>query len=139
MTKTLEMQFIQYMNFFERAIGLRAKHCFSYNSTIFFVVNPGLVQKAIGSGAENLKRLSLMLRRKIRVIAAPSSALDAREFVSRLVYPIEIKGFTIEGEEGNILAPRQSRAMIIGRNKTKLVELEGILKEYFGIKKLKVI
>ncbi|MFH0831537.1 MAG: hypothetical protein V1886_01575 [archaeon] len=139
MTRTLEMQFIQYMNFFERAIGLRAKHCFSYNSTIFFVVSPALVPRALGNGAENLKRLSIMLRRKIRIIAAPSSANDAKEFISRLVYPLEINGFTIEGKEGCILAPRQSRAMIIGRNKTKLVELEGVLKEYFGIKKLRVI
>ena len=139
MAKTLEMQFIQYMNFFEKVIGLRTKHCFCFNDTIFFVVNPSLVARALGNGAENLRKLSSILRRKVRIIASPSSVQDAESFVSRLVYPIPIRSFSIEGEEGCIIAPRESKAMIIGRNKVRLNELEGILKEYFGIKKLKVI
>ena len=139
MAITLEMQFIQYMNLFEKVIGLRTKHCFCYNGIIFFVVSPEFVARAIGNGAENIKRLSLILRKKVRIIAAPSSAQDAENFVSRLVYPIQIRGFKIEGEEGCVIVPRQFKAMIIGRNKTKLEELENILKEYFGIKRLKVI
>lgn len=139
MAKTLEMQFIQYMNFFERVIGLRTKHCFCFNDIIFFVVDSGLVARAIGNGAENLRKLSSILRRKVKIIASPSSVQDAESFVSRLVYPIPIRSFSIKGEEGYIIAPRQSKAMIIGRNKARLNELEGILKEYFGIKKLKVI
>lgn len=139
MGKTLEIQFIQYMNFFEKFIGLRTRHCFSFNGTIFFVVNQKLVPRAIGESGSNIKKLAERLRRKVRIIATPSSAEDAGRFVSSLVYPIQIKKFVIEGEEARIIAPREARAMIIGRNKVKLAELENILKEYFGIKRLKVI
>lgn len=139
MGKTIGMQFIQYMNFFEKIIGLRTKHCFCFNGIIFFVVKPSLVGKAIGKNAQNIKRLSSSFRRKVRIIAAPFSQQDAEKFVSNLIYPIQIKSFSIDKEEGCIVAPRQSRAMIIGRNKTKLAELESILKDYFGIKKLRVI
>lgn len=139
MGKTLEIQSIQYMNFFEKLIGLRTRHCFSFNGTIFFVVNPNLVPRAIGESGSNIKKLATRLRRKVRIIATPFSAGDAEKFVSSLVYPIQIKKFVIEGEEASIIAPREARAMIIGRNKVKLGELENILKEYFGIKRLKVI
>lgn len=139
MGKTLEMQFIQYMNFFEKCIGLRTRHCFSFNGTIFFVVNQNLIARAIGENASNIKKLAEKLRRKVRVIAAPNSSEDAAKFVSSLVYPIKISRFVMEGEEASIIAPREARAMIIGRNKVKLAELENILEEYFGIKRLRVI
>lgn len=139
MGKTLEIQFIQYMNFFEKIIGLRTKHCFSFNNTLFFVVTPNCVSRAIGENASNIKRLAEKLRKKVRIIAAPSSAEDAEKFVTSLVYPIKIKRFVVEGNEASIIAPREARAMIIGRNKVKLAELENILKEYFGIKRLKLI
>lgn len=139
MGKTLEMQFIQYMNFFEKLIGMRTKHCFSFNNTIFFVVNPNLVSRAVGENASNIRELTERLRRRVRIIAAPSSTKDAEKFVCSLIYPIKIKRFIAEGEEASIIAPREARAMIIGRNKVKLAELENILKEYFGIKRLKLI
>ncbi len=139
MGKTLEIQFIQYMNFFEKLIGLRTRHCFSFNGIIFFVVNPGFVRRAIGKNASNIKRLTEKLRRRVRIIASPSSTRDAEKFVCSLIYPIQIKRFIIEGNEASIIAPREARAMIIGRNKVKLAELENILKEYFGIKRLRVI
>lgn len=139
MGKTIGMQFIQYMNFFEKCIGLRTRHCFSYNGIIFFVVNPGFVTRAIGRDGINIKELAMRLRRKVRIVAAPSGLRDAEKFVASLVYPIQFKKFSIEGEEACLSASQQSKAMIIGRNKVKLAELENILKEYFNIKKLRLI
>jgi transcription antitermination factor NusA-like protein len=127
------------MNFFEKFIGLRTKHCFSFNGTLFFVVKPNFVAKAIGENGINIRKLALKLRRRIRIIAAPSSIADAEKFVASLVYPVQFKKFSIQGGEACITASQQSRAMIIGRNKTRLAELEKILDEYFNIKKLKLI
>lgn len=139
MGKTIAMQFIQYMNFFEKMIGLRTGHCFCYNDIIFFVVNPSFVARAVGENGLNVKRLATKLRRRVRIIASPDGIKDAEKFVSFIIYPIKFKRFSIDRDEACIIANRQSKAMIIGRNKTRLAELENILKEYFGIKKLRVI
>ena len=47
MPRTLDMQFIRYMNLFTKVSRVRAKHCFSYNNMIIFVVSKFAVAKAI--------------------------------------------------------------------------------------------
>lgn len=139
MTKTLGMQSIQYMNFFERCTGLRSQHCFSYNGMIIFVVNPKFVAKAIGKNGTNIRTLSIRLRRKVKVIGLPKGTEDIERFVSAIVYPVRFKKIALEDKEASISAPPQSKAALIGRNKYRLEELQNILNEYFGIKKVKII
>lgn len=139
MTKTLGMQYIQYMNFFNRCVGVRSQHCFSYNGAIVFVVLPRFVRQAVGEGGNNIRMLSLRLRKRVKIIGAPDGVQDVERFISSIVYPVKFKKATIEGEELVINAPPQSRAALIGRNKFRLEELENILNEYFGIKKLRIM
>lgn len=139
MTKTLCLQFIQYMNFFDRCVEVRSTHCFSYNGTIIFVVNPKFVSRAIGENGANLKKLSLRLRKRVKIIGLPRGAEDIERFVASIVYPVKFKKISLEGKEAIINAPPQSRAALIGRNKCHLKELQNILEEYFGVRKLRVI
>lgn len=133
------MQFIQYMNFFDRHIGVRSTHCFSYNGAIIFVVKPRFVRKSIGENGRNIRLLSLKLRRKVKIIGAPNTVQDVEKFVSSIVYPVKFKKMTVDSDEATINASPQSRASLIGRNKSRLDELQNILDEYFGIKKLKIV
>jgi transcription antitermination factor NusA-like protein len=139
MTKTLGMQYIQYMNFFNKCVGVRSKHCFSYNGTLIFVVMPKFVRQAVGENGNNIRMLSLRLRKRVKIIGAPNGVEEIERFISSIVYPIKFKKATIEGDELIINAPPQSRAALIGRNKFRLEELENILGEYFGVKKLKIM
>jgi NusA-like KH domain protein len=139
MTKTLGMQFIQYMNLFERCIGLRSRHCFSYNGTIIFVVKPRFLAKAIGKNGMNIKTLSARFRKKVKIIGSPDGIEDIEKFVASIVYPVRFKKISLEGEDATINAPPQARAVLIGRNKYRLEELQNILEEYFGIKRLKIV
>jgi NusA-like KH domain protein len=139
MGKTLGMQFIQYMTFFEKLIGLRTVHCFSYNGAINFVIKPKFIARAIGESGLNIKKLSSKLRKKVKIIPAPSGIHDAEKFIATIVHPIKFKKLSIQNKEAIITASPQSRAMLIGRNKVRLEELQNILKEYFGINKLKII
>lgn len=133
------MQFIQYMNFFERCIGLRPKYCFSYNEAIVFVVQPKFVARVIGESGSNVRKLSERLRRRVKIVAGPSSIKDVEKFISSIVYPLKFKKLVVEGDEITIFAPPQSKALLIGRNKIKMNELEDILKGYFNIRKLKIV
>jgi len=139
MGKTIGMQFIQYMAFFEKIIGLRTVHCFSYNNVIIFVVKPRIVARAIGENGFNIKKLASKLKKKIKIVPAPSGIKDAEKFIAAIVYPVKFKKLLIQNREAIITASPQSRAMLIGRNKARLEELQNIMKEYFGINKLKIV
>ena len=139
MAKTIDMQFIQYMSFFERVMGLRTVHCFSYNRNIIFVVQPNFMARAIGEHGNNTKNLSLKLKKRVKIIAEPSGLKDIQKFVSAIVYPVKLNKIIIENDEAVISASPQERAALIGRDKVRLEELRNILEEYFSIKKLRIV
>lgn len=138
MTKTLNMQFIRYANMFNRVTRIRTNHCFEYNNAIVFAVPRKLVSRAIGPNNENLKRLNQVIGRKVKIVAIPNNKEDIENFVSVITYPVKIKA--IEIKEGNAIinAGSQSKAILIGRNKCRLNEMQNVLEQYFGIKKVMI-
>jgi NusA-like KH domain protein len=128
--KTLDMQFIRYLNLFERMTRVRTKNCFSYNNIIIFGVHPALVSRAIGENGKNIRQMSEILGKKIKVIAFPSR--NIYEFICKIIEPIKFKSLEMNNNEVIINAGRQSKAALIGRNKQRLEELSEIIKEYYG-------
>lgn len=148
MIKTLDMQFIRYMNLFGGVARVSAKHCFSYNNTLVFVVPRRAVQRAIGKDNENLRKLSGIVGKRIRVVPEPIGMKDLQYFVSILVSPVQFDKIEVqkigEGKEAEaeavISTPgMESKAMLIGRGRARETELKEILHQYFGIKGLKII
>ena len=139
MTKTFDMQFIRYMNLFGRVSKVSAKHCFSYNNMLVFVVPGYAIERAIGSNNSNLKKLSDILGKRIRVVAEPKGRRDIAGFIRVLVSPIEYQNIEVKEDEVLITAGRESKAMLIGRGRVREQELGDILEQYFGIKSLKII
>jgi NusA-like KH domain protein len=127
--KTLDIHLIRYLNLFEKISKIRTKNCFVYNNTILFSVPSSLISKAIGEQGRNIKRMSELLDKKIKIVGMP---YDAERFISEIVAPVKFKSLAIQGNEIVINAGRQSKAALIGRNKTRLEELNNITKEYFG-------
>jgi len=143
MVKTFDMQFIRYINLFGRVTKITAKHCFLYNNTLVFVVSKNQIEEAIGKNNSNLRKLSEILGKRIRVIAEPHSIKDIKNFVSVLVSPIkfdsiEIVKNNLGNEEVLIKADLEGRSMLIGRNKTRLEELKQIIEEHFNIKNVRI-
>jgi len=132
MIKTIDMQLMRYINLFSKISHVPSKHCFIYNSIIIFVVSKKDVSKAIGQNNINLKKMSSVVNRKIKVVGAPQSLADAERFISTIVHPLEIKSVEIKDNCLIINAGQQNKAMLIGRNKRRLDEMKKIIKEYFG-------
>ena len=120
----LDQQSIQCLTIFAKVAGVRTKDCFTYNNTKIFVVQPRLLPKAIGEKGKNVRKMSTLLRTKVRVI--PST--DLEKFVRDLVQPVKFKKFVIEDHQATIFAGQQAKASLIGRNKVRLNELSEILK-----------
>ncbi|MBS3079014.1 hypothetical protein J4218_02745 [Candidatus Pacearchaeota archaeon] len=138
MIKVLDMQFIRYANLFTQITRVRTNHCFEYNNTIVFVVPKEFVMRAIGNGNMNLERLSSVIGRKVKIISDPRGKEDLENFVSILVKPIRIKGIEVKDNEAIINTNPQSKASLIGKGKARLAEMENVLGQYFGIRKVRI-
>jgi len=138
MVKTLDMQFIRYANLFGRVTRIRTNHCFEYNNTIVFAVPRRFVGQAIGEDNKNLKQLNQIIKKKIKIVPIPSGKEDIENFVSVIISPVKFKAIDVKDGEAIINAATQNKASLIGRNKIRLNEMEGILGQYFGIRKLRV-
>ena len=138
MVKILNMQFIRYANLFSSVTNIRTNHCFEYNNTIVFAVPRKFVGPSIGENNSNLKKLSEILKKKIKIVPIPAGKEDVENFVSVIISPIKFKSIDIKEDGAVINVASQNKASLIGRNKVRLNEMENILGQYFGIRKLRI-
>ena len=138
MIKVLDMKFIRYVNLFSKVTRLSCNHCFEYNNTIIFAVPRELVARAIGPNNMNLQKLSQVIGKRVKIIAVPNGIEDIENFVSIVIMPIKFKSIEIREGEAIITVNMQSKASFIGKDKARLLEMENILGQYFGIKKIRV-
>ena len=140
MAEIIDMQLMRYINLFSRTTRVPTTKCFVYNNQIVFAVPKAKVSVAIGRGAENVKKLNGILRKKIKVVAMP--AIDSNEgigkFVEETVAPIEFNKIEVKENSVVVTAGRQSKAALIGRNRTREKELADVLKNFFHIAKLRI-
>ena len=144
MTKTFDMQFIRYMNLFEKVTRISSSHCFNYNNTLVFVVPRHLVQRAIGKDNSNLKQLSTILEKRIRVLAEPKSMADLNQFFTVLVSPITFEKLDVVTNDGVkelviTTGNRESKAMLIGRDRLREKEMKDALDQHFDIKNIRIM
>ena len=144
MKKIFDMQFIRYINLFGRVTKISAKHCFSYNNMLVYVIQRNQIERAIGKDNINLKRLSKILDKRIRVVAEPNGIEDMQRFISVIISPIQIQGLEVKDKDNNkevaiSAGGRENKAMLIGRQRSREAELKDILEQYFGVKTLKII
>jgi len=131
MANSLDMQDIRYLNLFEKITRVRTRFCFKYNETIIFCVPKRFVPKAIGPDGKNVKQMSELLRKKIKIIPLPSGINHIKPFIESIVSPIVFKNLEIRGNEVVLTAGNQSKAALIGRNKRRFLEMKKIVKDYF--------
>jgi NusA-like KH domain protein len=132
MAGTIDMQHMRYLNLFSKVTRVRTSQCFKYNEIIFFCVPKILVSKAIGEAGKNTKRINQILNKKIKVIASPEGIEDLRTFVKDIVEPVVFKDIQVQDNEVVLNASTQSKAALIGRNKRRLLEMQKIIKNFFG-------
>ena len=140
MAGIIDMQLMRYINLFSKTTKVQTTKVFVYNNQIVFAVPKAKVSMAIGKGAVNIKRMSEILRKKIKVVIMPS--LDDNDgickFVGDVVSPIEFNKIEVKDDAVLITAGRQSKAALIGRGRQREKELADVLKNFFGITKFKI-
>ena len=131
-----DSELIKLITLFESMTGASVKDCIA-DDKLTFIVEENEMGKAIGKGGANIKKLEHALKKRIRVIEFND---DVTKFVRNMAYPsqvAEIKNengiVTIDGKDSN------TRAMLIGRNRQNLIQINDIVKRYFEVKEIKVV
>lgn len=120
----------------ERISGARVKDCFQDEDTVYFIVAPGEIGKAIGKGGVNIKRVQQELNKKIKVVEFREQMQD---FLRNLMYPAAVEEM-VEEEGAIILKDRsaKTKGLLIGRGGKNLRFLNRAVQRFFG-KEVKVI
>lgn len=138
MMKTIDMQDMRHLNLFSKVTNINTNFCVKYNDTIIFCVPKNLLMRAVGENARNIRTLSDIIRKKVRVIPCPRGIQDAKPFIEQIIRPVTFKDMQITNNEIVITAGIMNKAALIGREKRRLLELQKIAKDYFG-KELRII
>ncbi len=144
------MQFMRYINLFERISQIATNDCFVYNNTIYFAVKPAFMSKAVGKNGANVREISETLRKRVRVISMPAiEKFDAgsleeknkilKNFILEVVSPIDFTTLDYTDNIVSISGSREQKAMMIGRDRSKQIELQEVLSRTFGVKELKFV
>ena len=131
--KTIDMQFMRYLNLFEKITKVRTKHCFFYNNQLVFAVEPKKVSKAIGENGKNVKKLSKILKKKIKIVPLPKneSEDEIEKFICKVIDPLQCKYVNVKKDKIVLKADRSNKARLIGRNKKRREELSEITDSLF--------
>lgn len=130
MVKTIDMQEMRYLNLFAQITGVSTHFCFKYNEGIFFCVPKPMVTRTLGEKGRNIRKLSEIIGKKVRVIPVPRDINDAEAFVSLIISPITVRDFNITDTE-IIVGGGKNKAALIGRNKRRLLEMQKIVSDFF--------
>jgi len=103
-----------------------------YNEAIVFCVPMRFVSQAVGEGGRNIRQMSEILRKRIKVIPTPRGIQDAKKFIEAIVSPVKFNELEVAGDEIILTAGSHNKAALIGRNRRRQIEMQGIVKDFFG-------
>jgi len=132
MARTINMQDMRYLNLFSKITHINTGFCFKYNNAIMFGVPRSLIPRSLGKDGENIKKMGQILRKRVRVVAMPQGTKDMKIFIQQIINPVTFKDLELKEDEVILTAGSQSKAALIGRNKRRLLEMQKIVRDFFG-------
>jgi transcription antitermination factor NusA-like protein len=131
MASIIEMGDLMHLKLFESVTKISTRYTFMYNNTLFFCVPEKLLSKAIGKDASNVKKISSISKKRVRILPLPRDDKDIKKFIELIVSPITFSELEIKPNEVVLTAGSQSKAALLGREKRRFKEMEKIVKDYF--------
>lgn len=125
----LDQKLIGYITTFENLTKARVKDIFSVEDVLLFVVQAGEAGKAIGRRGIHIKRLTYLLKKKIKVIEHASSVED---FIKGFLDPLQVDKIEIQ-DSRVVLSVKDSstKGKIIGRNGKNLHLFNDLVQRYY--------
>jgi len=126
------MQDMRYLNLFAKITRVNTRHCLKYNEALIFCIPKNSISRAVGPAGKNVKQMSQILRKRIKIIESPKGIENIKKFISDIVDPVTFKDVEVIDDQVVLTAGSQSKAALLGRNKRRLKEMQKIVENYFG-------
>lgn len=131
MAVTLTAELIGFINTLENISKAKVKDAFiDKNGILVFVINQGEIGKAIGKAGVNIRRLSKLLKKKVKLIEFNENVL---EFVKNCIQPLQA---SITKEDNKVIlesTDTTTKAKLIGRDRQNLIALNELVNRYFKV------
>jgi len=131
MVNTIDMQGLRYLNLFRKITRIQTRYYFLYNEILMFCVPRRNIPQALGKKGENLKKMSDILKRRVRILQIPHGVENAKAFIQSVIAPVTFKEVEITPDEIIVTAGSENKAALLGRNKRRLNEMKEIVKDFF--------
>jgi N utilization substance protein A len=127
---------MKYISLFESLTNAHVKDCINEEQVIF-VVNENEIGKAIGKQGINVKKISNIIKKPIKIV---EFSQDVLQFIKNFIYPLQVKEINNEENIITITGPdTKTKGMLIGRDAVNLNNLKNVVKRYFSIEDIKVV
>lgn len=135
----LDQETLELSSLMERITNARVKDCFKddANETIYLIVAPGELGKAVGKGGSNIRLVQEKIGKKIRVIEFNENLAS---FIRNLIYPLNVA--EIKEEAGEVIIRddnKKTKSLLIGREGRNLKLLNRAVRRFFSVNEVKVI
>ncbi len=132
-----DLDLMKFISLFESLTNANVKDCISNEDMLIFIVDEGQIGKAVGKNGANVKRLSSMLKKKLKVVEFNA---DKLQFIKNYIYPLKATDIQEENNIITISGPdTKTRGLLIGRNAKNLNDLKDIVKRFFEFEDIKVV
>ncbi|MBW3011864.1 NusA-like transcription termination signal-binding factor [Candidatus Woesearchaeota archaeon] len=133
----LDKSSLGFMSSFEKITKAKIKDFVEKDDLLLFIVQPGELFKAIGPKGANVKRLSALLKKRIKIVEFSD---DVLVFVKNMIHPLKATNIEQDGKIITISSDdAKTKGLLIGRNAQNLRQLEKVVKRHFDIDEIKVV
>jgi len=133
MTIKLTTEHVRLVGTFERIAGVHVKDCVMDEDTVYFLIEPGRMGRAIGREGSNIRSVSNALGKKVKIF----EYADTPEKLVRNIVPT-INSFEMSNEVITISVPVSDKSTVIGKNGKNIKMIRQFLDRHFNIKNLRL-
>ncbi|MAG60850.1 hypothetical protein CL619_03630 [archaeon] len=139
----LDLDALVYEQLFEKTCQVRCKGLQQGQDQWIFIVPMGKGGKAIGSGAQNIRKLQRVLSQRNKSLQNLRIKIiefhpNIKIFIKNIISPLQVQSIEVEGDVVKITDPsKKTKSLLIGPGASKLRQLNSILERFFH-KKLEI-
>ena len=130
----LDAESLRIFSMFERLTGAELKDYFEEEDRVVFVVVEGQVGRAVGKGAQNLKRLRESLQKEVNLFGF---AADREQFLKNLLHRFKVETVEWEDRNGDIIAhvklPAEDKGKAIGKGGRNIQLVRTLMKRHHQV------
>ena len=125
----LELDSFAYASVAGKIMKLTPKAVIEGEDQFYIIVPMGTVGKAIGKGAQNIKKLNHRLKKRVKIIEFHP---HVKTFISKIIAPLEVQ--SIEETNDSIIikdSSKKTKSLLIGHSAKNLKLLSKTVERFF--------